>query len=88
MNTPTHSKAVLAWDGTRWVRAAWVKKHTITAVDEFEDYADYNEDDGEYYCPEGWYEVVAHGSDDVKYWRINELVTAWQELPPAPGETK
>lgn len=88
MNTPTHSRPVLAWDGTQWLRAAWVQKNTITAVDEFEGDADYNEADGEYYCPEGWYELVSHGCDDVTYWQINELVTAWQELPPEPGETK
>ncbi len=88
MNTPTHSKPVLAWDGTRWVRAAWVQKHTITAVDEYEDDCDYSEADGEYYCPEGWYELVTHGGDDVTHWRIHEVVTAWQELPPALGETK
>lgn len=89
MNTPTHSNPVLAWDGTQWLRAQWVAKQSMEVSGE-EDYTgEYNDADDTFYFEEGWYEVSNHGyGQDETYWYINEVVTAWQELPPAPGETR
>ena len=88
MSTPTHGNPVLAWDGQQWLRAVWLKKYELQVGIAWDGDTDLNEADEEYCYPEGWYELVTHGGDDVTFWQIPQVVTAWQELPPAPGETK
>lgn len=81
---PAAEKPVLAWDGSHWVRAMWVPKHSKEQYgDGPDDWTDYNEEHDTFYWPEGWYEVQTHGGDEV-LWYIHPCVTAWQDMPPAP----
>ena len=81
---PPAERPVLAWDGQQWVRAMWVPKYTKEqGADGPDGWSDYNEDNDEYYWPEGWYELQTHGGDEM-LWHITDGVTAWQDLPPPP----
>ena len=81
---PQDEKRVLAWDGTQWVRAIWVARHTKEqAHDQDGDWHDYNETDDTYYWPEGWYEVQTHGGDEM-FWYMTNGAESWQDMPPPP----
>ena len=45
---------------------------------------EYNEEEDEYYMPEGWWEVIKNW-DDYSCVAIADHVTHWQPLPDAPG---
>lgn len=70
----------------RRVRAFWVPAKTLIADDDdFGEFGDYDEEQDQYFCPEGWYEMNEH--DEVA-WKISDgTVTHWQPLPLPPGDS-
>ena len=46
---------------------------------------EYDEDDDEYYLPEGWWEVIKNW-DDYGFVAIDDFVTHWMPLPEPPKE--
>ena len=46
---------------------------------------EYNEDEDEYYMPEGWWEVIKNW-DDYSCVAIGDFVTYWMPLPEPPKE--
>lgn len=75
---PEANKGVLASLNGGVVRAVYVPPFTNTDLDYEGDDVVYNEENDEYYWPEGWYEWNLY--DDMHY-RINEPVIAWMPLP-------
>jgi hypothetical protein len=58
----------------------------VTGSDDFGDgYGDYDEDEDEYYWPEGWYELIDNW-EDYSAVRIHYDVTHWTPLPDGPEE--
>jgi hypothetical protein len=79
---PAANLPVMAWDGKQWVRAMWVPRYGLEqGFDHEEDWTDYNEKDGNFYWPEGWYELQSHGGEE-KYWYLIAGATDWMPLPP------
>ena len=65
--------------------AQWTEKHTIEAHDEYcEEWCDWVEDDGVYYCPEGWYENTLTNDDHSSYYMSDFEVTHWHPMPSLP----
>lgn len=48
---------------------------------------EYNEEEDEYYMPEGWWEVIKNW-DDYSCVAIGDFVTHWMPLPEPPKEGK
>lgn len=62
--------------------AKYVLPRTLTANDEAaEDWAEYVEDEDEFYCPEGWYKLTECDYCDIDYIRLRENPTHWMPLP-------
>lgn len=61
-----------------WSRAVWVPRFSHEAFsDDYEGDLDCNDEDGEVYWPEGWYEWNNH--EDV-HWQLPTSVTHWAEV--------
>ena len=58
-------------------------KDTCSYSDEID--MEYNEEDDEYYMPEGWWEVIKNW-DDYSCVVIGDFVTHWMPLPEPPKE--
>ena len=58
-------------------------KDTCSYSDEID--MEYNEEDDEYYMPEGWWEVIKNW-DDYSCVAIGDFVTHWMPLPQPPKE--
>ena len=67
------------------IRAAWAAKATLEAFDDDSDWAEYDEETGSSWCPEGWYEWNQH---EEVHWAVNAAPVAWCELPPLASEAK
>ena len=65
--------------------ARWVGARTCDDGGYEGDDADYDEETGAYWWPEGWYENYEFASDEV--WRIPDgNVLAWMPMPRLPEE--
>lgn len=63
-----------------YVRAAYYRKFELLASDDADiDMIDHDENSGEDYAPEGWYEITEFGDD--AYVRIDQLIYSWQPMP-------
>ncbi len=62
--------------------AIWVPKHHLTHDECDECDCDFNEADGEYYAPEGWYNVDI---GDICY-KVDSPVTHWMAKPLHPNK--
>jgi hypothetical protein len=72
---------------SRTVCAEWVPAKSRTddcLVDD--DFAEYDEENDEYYWPEGWYESIENW-DEYGAVFINDAVTHWQPLPNGPAHS-
>lgn len=87
---PEPGQIVILWRRHRtsgkvsWVKAKYVRFRELTADPEYwGDGADYDEENDEYYCIEGWYEF-SHSNDDCESWLMHysdfELL-GWIEVP-------
>lgn len=78
---PEAGRYVLAWTEVSKIpiRAMWVPAKWLEADDECpEDWAEYDEDKGQYFAPEGWYECNAH---EAQHWSVSSTVVLWMDLP-------
>lgn len=66
--------------------ASWVKMFTEQdyAGEMLESELDFNEDDGEYYLPRGWYQQANPDAENCGYFVDSEIL-AWAELPIFEG---
>ena len=67
----------------RIYRAAYVRRHTILDVGDFDGDSDYDAESDQYWWPEGWYEWN-HAEDT--HWTVDGVVTHWAPLPELPLE--
>ena len=70
-------------------RASYIPRFTVKLEDKWSDpdyeWSEYNEEEDEYYVPEGWYEETSQGDGDYMSWHISTAtVTHWMELPKPP----
>jgi hypothetical protein len=79
---PENLRIVLAFRNSEIVRAQWVGKFSLRAAPDSDQF-EYNEEDGEYYSPKGWYECVSP-CDDYDHLYISDPVTHWMPLPANP----
>jgi hypothetical protein len=70
----------------RTIMAEWVPAKS-RKDDNDEDFAEYDEDDEEFYWPEGWYEVVENSSDYCAL-LVDKKITHWRPLPASPYQDK
>jgi hypothetical protein len=76
---------VNSFGNSRTVCAEWVPAKSRTddcLVDD--DFAEYDEENDEYYWPEGWYESIENWYEYAAVF-INDVVTHWQPLPSGPA---
>jgi hypothetical protein len=66
----------------RTVRAVCVAAKSVVYDGDDDDFADYDENTGEYFLPAGWYERLENG--DYDYYVIEGTVTHWMPLPEFP----
>lgn len=72
----------------RRIRAQYSDGHSLIASDEMDwppGWANYSEDEDEYYCPVGWFE--SNEFDEI-YYQVEGDVTHWMPLPEPPRETE
>jgi hypothetical protein len=83
MPTPEHP--VLAVYDTKYgrfiVRAMYIPRFHKEDIGDYEGDCEYDEDNDEYYWPEGWYEWSQEA--EINY-KLGEKVTHWMELPKLP----
>lgn len=66
----------------RVVRASYARKFQLLAGEDADgSWADWNQEDEEYYCPEGWYE---DNENEETHWQVTDPVTHWMFLPEPP----
>ena len=68
------------YDKDRIIRAYYAPRFTIELSGE-DDCYEYNEDDDEYFLPEGWYET---NEFEETNWHVSAEITHWMPLPPPP----
>ncbi len=69
---------------TRRIRAMYAVPRTLESNGDGDadgDCGDYDEASDTYWCPAGWYEKNEYEETN---WSVNDPVTYWTELPPAP----
>jgi len=74
-------------DNYRYVTmACYIKEKTLLVDFNFapDDFGELDEETGETFCPEGWYEE----NDDGDLILMNHRVVSWMELPKPPLRTK
>lgn len=64
----------------RRIRAEYAAPHTLQLADDDGDFG-VEAPDGEFYCPEGWYEQNEY---EETHWAVSGSVTHWMPLPSAP----
>ena len=66
--------------------ASWVKKFVEQdlSCEMLKSELDFNEDDDEYYLPEGWYQQANPDAENCGYF-VDGDVLAWAELPKFEG---
>ena len=64
----------------RTIRAMYVGPNTLEANESWDE-CTYDEGQGVYFCPEGWYEANEY---EETHWRVAETVTHWMPLPSPP----
>jgi hypothetical protein len=70
----------------RVIMAEWVPAKS-RVDDNNEDFAEYDDKDGEFYWPEGWYEIVENCSD-YSALPVEGVITHWEPLPASPYQEK
>ena len=66
----------------RRLRACFIPKFYMEdECDDFQGSTDYNEADGQYYWPEGWYEW---NEIEETHWFIDFKIDYWMQLPEPP----
>lgn len=68
----------------RRIRAEYSDGHSLLISGEMDwsgDWANYDEEEDEYYCPEGWFE--ANEFEEIHY-QVDGNVTHWMPLPEPP----
>lgn len=79
---PKSQSIVLMAKGKGIKTVMYVAKHSIDVENwNFEEGAEYFEDEDTYYWPEGWYE---HSEHDEMWWDIGYSPTHWMPLPNPP----
>lgn len=66
----------------RRLRAHYAAPKTLPVGIECDDFGEYDEEQDEYFCPEGWYETNEY---DEVHWFIPGDVTHWMPLPDFPA---
>ena len=67
----------------RCVMACYYQAHSLEMHDDYAEVGHYDETTGESYAPEGWYE---EHDRDSPLMPIQEELSHWMPLPPAPAE--
>lgn len=63
----------------------YIKKFTVQQLFDFDGWLDHNEEDDEYYLPEGWYENQFNWDEHASI-HISQKVTHWMKLPEPPTD--